>query len=421
MKYFFNNIKNKPWLIFLPVLLYYIKFVLKMHDDSMIGDEGRYFMYAQNLLKGFYSPPPPDIYLWNGPGYPLFLLPFVYLKTPLVVITLTNALLQYLSVVFLFKTLRELVDYKKSLIFSLFWAFTFGAYYYMHAILTESLSYFLVTLFIYFVVKSFKTQNKWFILGAGGTLGYLALTKVIFGYVIGVLVVGSFLFYLINRHKKAYKKILYISLIAIFLTLPYLFYTYQLTGKIFYWSNSGGMSLYWMSTPYENEYGDWNTVNFIANKPAVSVPGHQEFLAQHHQNDLKEIMKYRGVKRDDKFKEYAWKNIYNHPGKYLHNIYFNISRMFFDFPNTYAFQYPSRLVWYSSILFAMILLSWIITILNWKKLDFYIRFLFLFIAIYTGGTMLLSMDFRLFSVMIPVILVWVAYIMDKAVSIRLKF
>ena len=40
--------------------------------------------------------------------------------------------------------------------------------------------------------------------------------------------------------------------LALVWCLPYLAHTYSLTGRWFYWGSSGGMSLYWMSTPYRD-------------------------------------------------------------------------------------------------------------------------------------------------------------------------
>lgn len=47
------------------------------------GDEGRHVQFAHNLCQGFYSPTDPwQINLWNGPGYPLVLVPFAALGLP---------------------------------------------------------------------------------------------------------------------------------------------------------------------------------------------------------------------------------------------------------------------------------------------------------------------------------------------------
>ena len=71
--------RTKNILIFLPLLAFYIIFVCTTAFDLFLGDEGRYVMFAENLAQGYYSPEA-DINLWNWPGYPLILLPFVLLK-----------------------------------------------------------------------------------------------------------------------------------------------------------------------------------------------------------------------------------------------------------------------------------------------------------------------------------------------------
>ena len=67
-----------------------------------------------------------------------------------------------------------------------------------------------------------------------------------------------------------------ILLTAFVVLSPYALYTWRLTGRVFYWANSGGTTLYWMSTPFEGEYGDWNNDTFTAHcTEAPSRPLHQ--------------------------------------------------------------------------------------------------------------------------------------------------
>ena len=49
------------------------------------------------------------------------------------------------------------------------------------------------------------------------------------------------------------------------MTIPYQVYTYSKTGQILFFSNVSGETLYWMSTPYAGEMGDWNNSDFTAN------------------------------------------------------------------------------------------------------------------------------------------------------------
>ena len=114
--------RKRPWLTFLPFLFFYSLIVYFQNKIILMGDEGRYLSFANNLLNGFYSPPPPDINLWNGPGYPLFLVPFVLAKLPLLVIRLANALLYYFSLLLVNKTLHRLLDPRQAFLCTMLFA-----------------------------------------------------------------------------------------------------------------------------------------------------------------------------------------------------------------------------------------------------------------------------------------------------------
>src|SRR5689334_5704504 len=92
-----SSVKN-PYLIFSPFLIFFIGYVIYFMTDGVSGDQPRYLMYADNLIHGFYSPPELD--LRNGPGYPIVLIPFVALNLPYLAMTILNAVLHYLSIVF---------------------------------------------------------------------------------------------------------------------------------------------------------------------------------------------------------------------------------------------------------------------------------------------------------------------------------
>ena len=219
----------------------------------MEGDEGRYYMYAQNLLRGYYSPAN-EVYLWNGPGYPLLLVPLLFFKLPLIWFTLLNAVFQYISVVLLYKTLILYVKSSRALFFSCFWACYYIAFKEMGLIYTESFTVFLIVAFQYCFVMTFRTQcKKRHILLAGSLLGYIILTKVIFAYVVLALLFLSLLSILMLR-RIIYRKSWMILGIALLVNLPYLLYTYHISGKLFYWANSGGSSLF--QSPYSPLNGE---------------------------------------------------------------------------------------------------------------------------------------------------------------------
>jgi 4-amino-4-deoxy-L-arabinose transferase-like glycosyltransferase len=388
----------------------------------MEGDESGYIYFANNLLQGFYSPPAPDINLWWGPGYPILLMPFVALGLPLICITLMNAIFQYLSIVLLFKAMLDFVDYRKALLFTLLWAFCYSSYQYLYVIYTEAFTISLISLLIFSIVKAFNTHLKKYLIFSGLILGYIALTKVMFGYVILFLLLGSVVLWITNRRIINYKKSVLIMLIAFITVMPYLIYTYNLTGRLFYWGNSGGISLYWMSTPYENEYGNWVNETFTVKGFDRDKEGTtNEFLKLNHQKDIDEVMKYKGVYKDDAYKRIAVNNIKTHPGKYIKNIITNISDILFGFPISYTYQIPLMKVWYFSILYSLMVFCSIPTIINWRNISFSIRFLLVLCFIYLAGTSLVSGGNRQFVIIVPLLLIWIVYIIDQSITFKINF
>lgn len=409
----FKSSKN-PYLLFSPFLLFFIVFVLLFPTNGNEGDEGRYLMFAQNLLHGFYSPSSPDINLWNGPGYPLILVPFVGLRLPLLWITILNAVFYYLSIILLFKALQLIVTFRKALLFSLFWACFFSAYQKMPRINSETFTLLLVSLLIFCVLKGLNFKSNKYLFLSGIVIGCIVLTKIIFGYVLMVMLIGNALLWATNRNSIHFRKGILILLIALTAASPYLVYTYHLTGRLFYWGNSGGISLYWMSTPNKGEFGDY----WHGEPPSW------------HQKDLKAIAGYKGVARDDELKRIAFSNIKAHPLKYAQNWMANIGRLFFNFPYTptsdayHDVGNPLRgllMLPLNATVFLLMLYSLFITLVNWKNIEYYIRFLFCFVFLYLGASSFVSAYSRQFYVIVPALLFWIAYITKKSLTIKIKF
>lgn len=421
-----------PFLIFIPFLLFYLFIIARFHSNTLVGDEPRYLYFANNLMQGFYSTPAPDINLWNGPGYPILLMPFVAFNIPSVFILVLNAILYYFSLVVLFKALIHIVSKKFALLVCLFWGFYFNAYQDMLLRCTEVFTFFLNTLLLFFMLKIFdeRTQNKRkHIFLAGITLGYLVLTKILFAYVVIILLCGTVFLFFISKVKIYYRKTLFVLLIATATISPYLIYTYHLTGKFFYLGNSGGMSLYWMSNPQNGEYGDWFDDYYFSAKPLDAkakaakngnfIEIYEDSLRVNHQKDYDEILKYSGVQRDSIYKQLAIRNIKANPKSFLGNYVSNIGRLFFSYPFSYTLQSNKTLfrIPFSGLLLILMLFSLLPTILNWRRLIFPLKFFLIFLVIYFGATSVLSAYTRMFTVVVPFILFWVAYIIPKTVTL----
>ncbi len=425
-------VTKNPYLIFLPFLILYIAVILFFPTDGKFGDETYYIKFAHNIINGYYSPSEPDVDLMYGPGYPLIIAPFIALNLPLICITLLNAALYYFSIILLFKSLLLVVNFRIAIITSLFWALYYHSFEQLHLIYTETITSFLISLIIYYTIKTFSPENfmntKKLIIIAGFALGYVAMTKVIFGYVLICMLIGSVFVYLKNRKSVNYRKGLSILLIAIATTLPYLIYTYHLTGRILYWGTSGGTNLYWMSSPYPRENGDWYNFDklestYINNYEYSSMPGRFDSIRVNHLKDREELYKIKGVEQDDLYRKIAIQNIKSHPLKFLQNCISNVGRFFFNYPKSYVLQRPINLIRLplNGTLILILTFCSIPTVISWYRIAYPIRFMIFIALLYMGGSILGSTEPRMFSVIVPILLIWIAYIYQKSVKIKWKF
>lgn len=418
----FTEFRQNPYLLFLPFLVIYIIIAVVFYGEAKNGDEQRYIMFAENLLKGYYSTPPPKLVLTSGPGYPILLIPFVGLKLPFIYIGIFNATLLYLAVIFLFKGLLEIVKYKYALYISICWALYINNFDYIHMIMTESLVIFLISLFGFSVIRALtidnSKNNKYYLILAGFTLGYIVLTKFSFGYVLLLMIVGNVVLLIMNRKSIYYRKGMIILIISLAVNAPYLHYTYNLTGKMFYWGTPVGDSFYWMSTPFKGEYGDW--------RPIYGGSDDKNTLILNHQKDFEKLSKKGEINEamdDNILKQLAINNIKSHPLKYFKNYISNLGRMLFNFPFSYSLQNPYLLVRIpqNALLSFGLLFTFIPAYLNWNKIPYSLRFMLFIILMYLGGSSLASAETRMFTIAVPILLIWMAYIIPKTITVNLKF
>ena len=420
----FKRLTRNPYLIFLPFLLYYIYVIAVNKWPTLFGDEIRYTDFAWRLLHGYYSPPAPYINLWNGPGYPGVIAIFMALRWHALYITLVNAAFMYLEVVFLYQSLKLLSNRKIALLFSLPLAIYPNALSILPMLYTEAFTGFLVSSFVYAITLYYtKRSNKYAVI-AGLMLGYLVLTKVIFGYVIIISLIVCL--GLLLKKSTAFRKIsLKILVIAFAVTVPYLVYTWHITGKMFYWGNSGGMSLYWMSTPYDNEYGDWKLPELSNNQypNLFKSPEGAAMLKKNHLKEITAILKHTYVEQDELFKQAAIRNIKAHPLKFATNYYYNCARMLFNFPYTYSYQDAAIVgnIIRGSLLLWASLAGIILTAINWRRIVYPVKFLLFITGIYLLLSGALSAYPRQLDVVVPVLLFWLGILASNLKKPNVRF
>ena len=388
---------DKKNLTLLPIFFIYIILCIFLADAPPKNDQWTYIGYAKNLSNGFYVPPD-SLRIWCGPGYPLFLAPFAKLSIPWIVAKYFNALFVFGGVCFLFLALRQYIPSKKSLCIAYLFALYPPMLIEIPKILTESISIFFVTGFIYFIILSFRSGKWRNYLLAGIFCSLIVLTKVIYAYVVLGALITSLLLCIKN---KSFIKLAGIYLFAFALCSPYLFYTRSITGKLFYWANSGGSTLYWMSSPYSGELGDWKNEN---------IPLHDKKFAHHKPLFLK-LSQHNAVEKDSILKQEAIKNIRKHPKQYLQNWICNIGRMWVNYPYAYKYQRPHTMVY--TVPNCFLLTGCLLVICPFLKRLKYLPpeviTLTLFAGIFLAGSSLVYSCSRYLVTIVPVLVILVSY------------
>jgi len=188
-----------------------------------------------------------------------------------------------------------------------------------------------------------------------------------------------------------------------------------------YWSNAGGMCLYWMSTPYDGEFGDWNNTDFTANcGHDKNIPCNAVLLSKNHKEDMDYITSLPIIDQDDAYKKIAVKNIKNNPVKYIRNCASNLGRIFFGIPASYFYQREETLARFppNCFVFVFVLFSFSFTIVNIKKINFEIIFIALLLLSYLFISTLVSAYPRQLTIVVPLILFWTAYIGNKSITLN---
>jgi 4-amino-4-deoxy-L-arabinose transferase-like glycosyltransferase len=409
----------------IPFLLFYLYRVISASSkiNGLVGDENRYIEFANNLLHGFYSPPYPDISLWNGPGYPLFLAPFIFIGLPSIALKLINGFLLYGSLIICYKTIKIYSSERNAFIGAALLGLYIPIYIWLPFILTECFAWFLIGCVCYCFAKSFTQKNiSWkLIILTGFSIAYLAMIKVVFGYVIlSMLFVSSFLC-LLPRFRSAAIKSALIFFVAFCFCLPWLAYTNHLTHKILFWTDSGSMPLYTMSTPYADELGDWDEIG--RSKENATQCNFDSVYNANHKAFIDSIEKLKPMETYEAYKKAAINNIVSHPYKYITNWCANVGRLLFDYPYSYNTQGIEEEYWSlapNMFLFVFILLTLPINIRYKKQLPEGFIFLLLFILIYLFGSTLVSTYSRMFCITVPFWFFYLAYFFSNIISIEVK-
>ena len=302
------------------------------------SDEGSYLVVAEQLVHGSSAGGvsvvsqaavalDARIDIWFGPGLPLLIAPLVAFGAPVELLRLVAPLLLFGAVVLFWMVLRITVPGRVALAGAL----ALGLYLPFLPLLPTLHSEIPAVLWVVGFTAGFthyvrRGEKRWLALAAG-SLAALALTRVVFGWVLALFLVVVLIVLVFHRAPHV-KQAALVSAIGLLLTVPWLVYTYSLSGRPFYWGSAGGESLYWMASPYPGEYGDWHPSHDAREDPRLAA----------HRPFFRSLRGLDEVEFDKRVTSKAVDLILHHPSAYARHVVANVSRLWFSTPFSHTEQ-----------------------------------------------------------------------------------
>lgn len=327
----------------LPLLgVYVLVWEVLRPGPAPVGDEGPLLSAAGRLVDGHYavkSAMNGTEFLWHGPGLPALLGPFVQLRIPLTDIRLLGPLLLFASTLAFYRLLRIRLPRRAALLGAYALGLYAPAWETLGSLHKEPLALLLVIVAMDAGVRYARGGRRRHLAIAGLALGGLVMTRLEYGWVITALLVAAIPWWLRERHMRRSDKRARtagrwarVALAGCAACVPWLVYTYHLTGHLFYWGNSGGLSLYWMAKSGPGQLGQWHAVHTVFQDPRLAL--------------YRPFFDYLGtlhpLQADLALRHAALTAVLAHPAAYLLNVLANVGRMLVGMP--FTFQLPVILI-----------------------------------------------------------------------------
>jgi 4-amino-4-deoxy-L-arabinose transferase-like glycosyltransferase len=327
--------------VLVPLLVLYVfaLFLVPAHPD----DEASYVTLAERLTHGTYvsgdqgalldpNPMSPD--LWFGPGLPAVLAPFVALDVPTDVLRLVGPLFLFGALLLFYVLARDRWGRRVALIAT----YGVGLYVPFLTLLpnlhSEVPAIFFTAAAMLAISRHVNQGGRLSFAVAAAALAALALTRVAYGWVLTAMLVVLAVWWLVSRSSVAGRTALMVGA-ALVLCIPWLAYTHEKTGRFLVWGNSGALSLYWATSPYGGDLGDWQKADEVFTNPALAP--HRAFFES-----------LRGLpiaEQNARIQRRALRNAVDHPWKAAQNVAANVSRMLFNSPYSRTREQRNDLVY----------------------------------------------------------------------------
>jgi hypothetical protein len=297
------------------------------------GDEVPILDAAHRLLHGHYAvvgTMDSTKFLWHGPGLPALMAPFVALGTPLTALRLTSPLLMFAAALLFYRFLRLRLSERGALIGAYALGLYGPGYYVLGTVAKEPLALLCAVAALDGTTRYLMHGRSRHAVLAGLSMGVLVMTRLEYGWVIAACLISGLAWWGLARLRDgaaagattAARRWTAVCAVGMAACVPWLTYTYELTHHLFYWGNSGGISLYWMSSPSAGQLGEWHATHTVNTDPALA--GYRPFF--HYVSSLGPL------RADLELQHVALVQALGHPAKYLLNLLANAGRMFLGFP-----------------------------------------------------------------------------------------
>jgi hypothetical protein len=338
-----SGLLGSPVVRLLPLLGVFLLVSLLTDPGRPNGDEVPILDAAHRLLHGRYAvvgTMDSTKFLWHGPGLPAFLAPLVALGVPLAELRLTSPLLMFAAALLFYRFLRLRLSQRGALIGAYALGLYGPGYYVLGTVAKEPLALLCAIAALDGTTRYLMHGRSRHAVLAGLSMGVLVMTRLEYGWVISACLLSGLVWWGIARLRHgaaagrttAARRWTVVCAVGMLACVPWLTYTYELTHHLFYWGNSGGISLYWMSSPSAGQLGEWHATHTVNTDPALAA--YRPFF--HYVSSLGPL------RADLELQHVALVQALGHPAKYLLNLLANVGRMFLGFP--FSFKLSIALV-----------------------------------------------------------------------------
>ena len=319
---------TRPWPLFAALGLVMVAVTL-VTPDTLVerSDEGVFLGYAERLTEGDYALEGGlDVeLLWFGPALPLLLAPLVELGLPVEVLRLVGPLLLTLALLAFHRLLRQYVGPVAAIAGTAALGLYFPLYRLLPRLYTEPLAILLFVLAMLAGARGVRDGGLRWLAVAGACLGGLALTRLEYGTVLAIALAVCLAALAVPSWRVTARRGAAIFAVSLAVCVPWLAYTYDVTGEPFYWGNSGGLSLYWMAPDDPRDLGEPHPVHEVFANPDLA----------HHRPFFRSIESLGPVEHNEALQEEATERISDDPLGYGARVAANFSRLWFRAPFSY--------------------------------------------------------------------------------------